>query len=108
MRKRLIGQAATNLIRNLIRHPRWRWFVVLGSLFYLISPLDISPDFVPLIGWVDDGLLATLVVSEVSQFLLDNRRNSSRKGAVVSQQAESAAKQTAKETVIDVTAVPAS
>lgn len=108
MRKRLIGQAATNLIRNLIRHPRWRWFVVLGSLFYLVSPLDISPDFVPLVGWVDDGLLATLVVSEVSQFLLDNRRNSSRKTAAAAQSPQAAAKQAANESVIDVTAVPVS
>ena len=37
--------------------------VVLGALaFYLASPIDLVPDFIPLIGWIDDVLLVALVV----------------------------------------------
>lgn len=31
--------------------------------FYLINPLDIVPDFIPLVGWVDDIILVPLMVS---------------------------------------------
>jgi len=48
--------------------------VILGSLVYLVSPLDISPDVFPIIGWIDDGLLATLVVTELTQMAMDRRR----------------------------------
>jgi uncharacterized membrane protein YkvA (DUF1232 family) len=57
--------------RNLIRNSKYRWIVVLGSLLYLISPLDISPDVFPIIGWLDDGLIATLLVTEISQMLFE-------------------------------------
>jgi uncharacterized membrane protein YkvA (DUF1232 family) len=31
--------------------------------FYLVNPFDILPDFVPLLGWVDDIVLVPLMVS---------------------------------------------
>ena len=31
--------------------------------FYLINPLDIIPDVIPLLGWVDDMILVPLMVS---------------------------------------------
>jgi uncharacterized membrane protein YkvA (DUF1232 family) len=31
--------------------------------FYLVNPLDILPDFIPLLGWVDDIVLVPLMVS---------------------------------------------
>jgi uncharacterized membrane protein YkvA (DUF1232 family) len=57
--------------RNTIRNPKYRWWIILGSLVYLLSPLDISPDFIPVIGWIDDGLIATILVAEVSELLLE-------------------------------------
>lgn len=60
--------------RKGIRHPKYRWAIILGTLFYLISPLDISPDALPLIGWVDDGVLATLLISEVCQLMLEKNK----------------------------------
>ena len=56
--------------RNMIRNPQYRWWIVLGTLAYLWSPIDILPDIFPIIGWIDDGLLATLLVSEISQLVL--------------------------------------
>jgi uncharacterized membrane protein YkvA (DUF1232 family) len=31
--------------------------------FYLVSPIDIVPDFIPLAGWMDDLILVPLMVS---------------------------------------------
>ncbi|KPQ35467.1 MAG: hypothetical protein HLUCCA11_10920 [Phormidesmis priestleyi Ana] len=64
--------------RGAIRHPKWRWAIILGTVFYLISPLDISPDVIPIIGWLDDGILATLLVTELSSLAMDYLKNKSK------------------------------
>jgi uncharacterized membrane protein YkvA (DUF1232 family) len=76
--KRSLSGLVVDWFTNLIRNSKYRWFVILGSLIYLVSPLDISPDVFPIIGWIDDGLLATIVVTELTQIALEKRRNSKR------------------------------
>lgn len=42
------------------RHPRTPWYaklLVAGIVAYAFSPIDLIPDFVPLIGYLDDLLL---------------------------------------------------
>ena len=57
--------------RGALRHPKYRWLIIFGTAAYLLSPLDISPDVFPVIGWIDDGILATLLVTELSSLLMD-------------------------------------
>lgn len=57
--------------KQTMRHPKYRWFLIGGTLLYLISPIDIAPDFIPIIGWIDDAAIATLLAAEVSQVLLE-------------------------------------
>ena len=59
-----------NWYRNTLRHPKYRWWIIGGTLVYLISPIDIAPDFIPIVGEVDDLMLATLLVTELSQMFL--------------------------------------
>lgn len=61
--------------RNIIRNPKYRWWIILGSLVYILSPFDISPDFLPIAGQVDDLMILTLLLSEVSQIVLEFARN---------------------------------
>lgn len=56
--------------RALMRNPQYRWIVILGSLLYLISPIDLSPDIIPLVGQIDDVIIVTLLFSELFQRLL--------------------------------------
>lgn len=36
--------------------------MVVGAVLYVLSPLDIVPDLIPVLGWLDDlGVLALLV-----------------------------------------------
>jgi uncharacterized membrane protein YkvA (DUF1232 family) len=57
--------------KSTLRNTKYRWLIVAGSLIYLLSPIDISPDFLPIVGWIDDGILATLLVTELSQIALE-------------------------------------
>jgi uncharacterized membrane protein YkvA (DUF1232 family) len=58
------------LVSQFDRNPKYRWWVILGTLLYFISPIDIAPDFIPFVGELDDVILMTLLVSEVSQLAL--------------------------------------
>jgi uncharacterized membrane protein YkvA (DUF1232 family) len=40
--------------------------VVGASLVYLVSPIDLAPDFIPFVGLIDDTLIISLLVSEVA------------------------------------------
>jgi uncharacterized membrane protein YkvA (DUF1232 family) len=57
--------------RDIIRNPKYRWWIILGSLLYVLSPIDIAPDFIPIAGQVDDIVILTLLVSEISQLLIE-------------------------------------
>jgi uncharacterized membrane protein YkvA (DUF1232 family) len=57
--------------RNTLRNPKYRWWIVLGTLAYLINPIDLSPDFLPILGEIDDIALVTLLVAEVSQIVIE-------------------------------------
>jgi uncharacterized membrane protein YkvA (DUF1232 family) len=44
--------------------------VVLGALaVYLVSPIDLVPDFIPWLGYLDDVILAAVVVDGVLSFI---------------------------------------
>jgi uncharacterized membrane protein YkvA (DUF1232 family) len=57
--------------RGLIRNPKYRWWVLLGTLVYFVSPIDVIPDIFPIVGQLDDVFLLTLLVSEFSQLLIE-------------------------------------
>ncbi|MEM9818675.1 MAG: YkvA family protein [Cyanobacteria bacterium P01_D01_bin.6] len=96
--KRLFSAPIIKWLRNLLRNSKYRWLIILGSVIYLVSPLDISPDIFPVLGWIDDGLLATIVVTELAQMAADRRRKRV-------QQAEQSVDSQAYENVIDIEAV---
>ncbi len=61
----------SSLYRTVLRNPKYRWTVILASLLYLISPLDISPDFIPILGQIDDVALLFLFVGGISELLTE-------------------------------------
>jgi uncharacterized membrane protein YkvA (DUF1232 family) len=57
--------------RNTLRNPQYRWWIVGGTLIYLLSPFDILPDFFPIIGEIDDIAIVTLLFAEISQIVVE-------------------------------------
>lgn len=51
----------------------WRKLAGLFAVLYLVSPVDALPDFIPLIGWLDDvGVLffvANLLLKDVQRYV---------------------------------------
>lgn len=68
-----------DLYRNAIRHPKYRWWVITGTLIYLLSPFDISPDFIPITGQIDDLIIVSLLFTEVSQLVVESLKNKKQK-----------------------------
>lgn len=42
--------------------PRWRKIALTGCIAYLLCPVDLIPDFIPVIGWADDALVVLLAL----------------------------------------------
>ncbi|MEM9120025.1 MAG: DUF1232 domain-containing protein [Cyanobacteria bacterium P01_F01_bin.56] len=76
--------------RRLLGHPIARWVIILGSITYLLSPLDFSPDVIPILGWVDDGVLAALLATGLTEMVLERRRNLKAQQAETSEQEDPA------------------
>lgn len=54
------------------RHPETPFHLKAAMLFvafYLVSPIDLIPDFIPFAGWVDDLILVPLMVSLIVKLL---------------------------------------
>jgi uncharacterized membrane protein YkvA (DUF1232 family) len=67
-------QSVYTWYRNLLRNPKYRWWVIIATGLYFISPFDIAPDFLPIVGQLDDVFLLTLLVSEVSQMVIEGAK----------------------------------
>jgi uncharacterized membrane protein YkvA (DUF1232 family) len=78
---KLLAQPLYSWYRATIHNSKYRWVIVLGSLLYLVSPLDLATDVVPIVGWLDDGVIVTVLVTEVSQLLLEQRKERKSKAA---------------------------
>ena len=61
--------ALHDLYRKALKHSKYRWLVVLGTVFYLVNPFDFSPDVIPVLGWIDDGLIVSLLITEMGQLM---------------------------------------
>ncbi len=57
----------------------WRTLGIILAVLYGLSPIDIIPDAVPILGLVDDiGVIATVIV-----MLVVRRNQKKRKGVIV-------------------------
>ena len=87
--------------RNAIRHPKYRWWVMLGTIIYLISPIDIAPDFIPIMGQLDDVVIAGLLFTELSQMMIAKLQTRQTNKNVATENANSETVDVDAETVVN-------
>ena len=78
-RKRSLGSLDLGVIDRLrlgwrlLRDPRipaWpKWIVPAGALIYTLSPVDALPDFIPLLGQLDDLSIIAVAVAVVTMLV---------------------------------------
>jgi len=52
---------------KVLRNPQLNAFLAVLAIVYAISPVDAVPDFIPLLGWLDDGLILWFGLSQAWQ-----------------------------------------
>jgi uncharacterized membrane protein YkvA (DUF1232 family) len=68
--RRLLEDART--LYTMLRDPEYRfdWATrakVIFALLYFISPIDVVPDFIPGVGFIDDAVVLALVVRSLGE-----------------------------------------
>ena len=71
-----------NWYRSLLQNPKYRWWAIVASVVYLVSPIDLIPDFLPFAGLIDDTLIISLLVSEVAQIAKAKLQSKSTRSTV--------------------------
>ena len=51
--------------------PTWVRVAIIGALGYLVMPVDFLPDFIPIVGWVDDAAVVASVIAYVRSRIRD-------------------------------------
>jgi uncharacterized membrane protein YkvA (DUF1232 family) len=47
---------------QLLKNQKTRWIAIILVALYIISPIDIIPDFIPIFGLFDDGILLSAII----------------------------------------------
>ncbi|KLT65217.1 YkvA family protein [Pedobacter sp. BMA] len=69
--------------------PKRSIIAILGGLVYFLSPIDVVPDFVPVLGFIDDIFVLNLVYKQVLKDLEEYKTWKSGQGKLVSIDGES-------------------
>ncbi|MCA5004885.1 YkvA family protein [Sphingobacterium bovistauri] len=47
----------------------WNASVIIGTILYVVSPIDAIPDLIPVLGWLDDVTIVGYALSKLSEEL---------------------------------------
>ncbi len=66
------------IVKSASTHPgdakaKLRWLLVFGAA-YLIFPIDLIPDIIPILGFVDDATLITLIAGYAMKTMAGSKR----------------------------------
>lgn len=65
--RKLIVPMLKDALRGNFRLSVFSLFVIVLTLIYTLIPFDLLPDFIPFIGWVDDGILMYLLFLQLKK-----------------------------------------
>ncbi len=64
--RRTLWQMLRSVINGSYRMSFITTAVVIAALIYIISPIDIVPDFILFFGWIDDGVIFYLLLRRLN------------------------------------------
>jgi uncharacterized membrane protein YkvA (DUF1232 family) len=75
--RRLLDEA--KLLWEMLRNPAFKMpgkakAILIAGLIYFISPIDLIPDFIPGLGYVDDAFVIALVIKSLRDVIEEYRR----------------------------------
>ena len=56
---------------------KWAIAAIIGAIIYIVSPLDVVPDIIPVAGWLDDGAVVAAAIASLGTVIasyLDYKR----------------------------------
>jgi len=46
----------------------------IGAVVYFVNPMDVTPDLIPLVGFIDDGIVLAAVMPFLKNSIMEYRR----------------------------------
>ncbi len=68
------------LYSNALRNPKYRWWIIGGTLLWLFNPINA----IPVVGEVDEAVVITILATEMSQVLLETIKSRKPQQASIS------------------------
>lgn len=62
---RLLIRMAKDTFAGRYKMNKWNMSVIVGTIVYVISPLDAVPDMIPVLGWLDDASIVAYALSKL-------------------------------------------
>lgn len=65
--RRLILPMVGDVLKGRYRFSAFTLLVIILGILYVLFPFDLLPDFIPLIGWIDDGIWLYLLLQQLKK-----------------------------------------
>lgn len=85
--RNVVGKVGKNLLEPVLKlyyaaldqdTPTWAKTVMIGALGYFISPIDLIPDVIPVIGYADDAAVIAAAVATVAAHIKEDHAKKAR------------------------------
>lgn len=85
--RKVVGKVGKNLLEPVLKlyyaardqhTPVWAKAVIIGALGYFISPIDLIPDMIPVIGYADDAAVVAAAVATVAAHIKEEHTKKAR------------------------------
>jgi uncharacterized membrane protein YkvA (DUF1232 family) len=73
LKRRILEYIAVIRSPQTPRHVKW---LTVATAIYLISPIDLIPDMIPVLGLGDDAAILSLMLGYINRFVTDDIRRS--------------------------------
>ena len=64
---KLLLQMAKDTFAGRYKMDMWNLSVIVGTIVYVISPIDAVPDFIPVLGWLDDAAIVGYAINRLGE-----------------------------------------